>query len=97
MNRKDKEEVIDFKLIKVDNTYKTGLYVKDSISGIGTLTYIDPTTKNYGALGHEITESTSNKLIEVKTGNIFRSSITSIDRSLEGTAGTKNEKFYTTL
>lgn len=42
--------------IEKDKTgvYKTGLYVKDKISGIGTLTYIDPKTKIYGALGHEI-------------------------------------------
>lgn len=41
-------------LIEKDGIYKTGLYVKDSISGIGTLTYIDPETKIFGSLGHEI-------------------------------------------
>jgi len=85
---------INFELVKIDNTYKTGLYVKDSITGIGTLTYIDPETKIFGALGHEIAESNSGTLIEVKTGSIFRSSITSIDRSENGLAGSKNAKFY---
>lgn len=85
---------LDFILYKVDGTYKTGLYVKDNLTGIGTLTYIDPATKIYGALGHEITESTSGNLIEVKTGNIFRSSITTIEPSYRGIAGTKNAKFY---
>jgi stage IV sporulation protein B len=84
----------DFKLIKDGETYKTGLYVKDHITGIGTLSYIDPETRIYGALGHEIAESTTGKLIEVKTGSIFRSRITSIDRSSNGVAGTKNAKFY---
>ena len=41
-------------LSKVDGIYKTGLYVKDSITGLGTISYIDPETKVYGALGHEI-------------------------------------------
>ena len=41
-------------LINDDGIYKTGLFVKDSIIGIGTLTYIDPGTQIYGALGHEI-------------------------------------------
>ena len=36
------------------NIYKTGLYVKDSITGIGTLSFIDPNTKIFGALGHEM-------------------------------------------
>lgn len=82
---------------KVNGIYKTGLYVKDSIMGIGTLSYIDPTTKIYGALGHEIIESTTNKLIEVKTGSIFKTSITSIDKSVNGIAGTKNAKFYNNI
>ena len=46
---------LNFKLdlIKEDGVYKTGLYIKDEITGIGTLTYIDPESKVYGALGHE--------------------------------------------
>lgn len=77
-----------------DNTYKTGLYVKDSISGIGTISYIDPETMIYGALGHEINETNTNTRVEVKTGKIFKSFITSIDRSVRGTPGGKNAKFY---
>ncbi len=91
-DKQEKEIVLD--LIKEDETYKTGLYVKDEISGIGTLTYIDPNTKIYGALGHNIVESNTQKLVEVRTGNIFESSITSIDRSTRGTPGGKNAKFY---
>ena len=69
-------------------------YVKDEITGIGTLTYIDPETKIYGALGHNIVETNTNRLVEVRTGTIFKSSITSIDRSVRGTPGGKNAKFY---
>lgn len=89
-----KTKDITFKLVESNGIYKTGLYVKDSISGIGTLTYIDPETKIYGALGHEIIESNSNKRIEVKDGSIFKSEVSSIDRSTDGNPGTKNAKFY---
>lgn len=89
----DKELELDY----IDGVYKTGLYVKDNIIGIGTLSYIDPTTKIYGALGHEIIESSSNKLIEVKTGSIFKTKITSIDKSIKGVAGSKNAKFYNNI
>lgn len=92
--RNKKEKTIDFNLINVEGIYKTGLYVKDSISGIGTLTYIDPETMIYGALGHEIIEGNSMTSIEVKSGTIFESLVTSIDRSSVGNAGTKNAKFY---
>ena len=92
--RNDEEKVIDFNLVEQEGIYKTGLYVKDSISGIGTLTYIDPETSIYGALGHEIIEGTSLKTVEIRNGTIFESLVTSIDRSSVGTAGTKNAKFY---
>ena len=94
ITRDNKEINKEFILENIDGNYKTGLYVKDRITGIGTLSYIDPETKIYGALGHEIIETTTNKLIEVKTGSIFKTSITTIDKSVKGMAGTKNAKFY---
>lgn len=59
--RNKKEYNLEFNLLKQEGIYKTGLYVKDSLSGIGTLTYIDPETKIYGALGHEMYDWRSNK------------------------------------
>lgn len=94
IKRKDKTHIINFKLVIQDNVYKTGLYIKDSITGIGTISYIDPETGIYGALGHEIIESTTSKVVEVKTGSIFASDVSSIDRSTNGNPGTKNAKFY---
>lgn len=73
--------------------YKTGLYVKDSITGIGTLTYIDPNTKLFGALGHEILEKTTGKILEIKDGKIYDSIVTSITKSENGVPGEKNAKF----
>lgn len=78
---------------KEDNIYKTGLYVKDSITGIGTLTYIDPESNIYGALGHEVIESTSERQVKVKSGSIFESNVTSIRKSDIGNAGEKNASF----
>ena len=91
--RKNEEKVINFNLVNQEGIYKTGLYVKDSVSGIGTLTYIDPKTKIYGALGHEIIEGNTLTSVEVRSGTIFESLVTSIDRSSVGSAGTKNAKF----
>lgn len=71
---------------------KTGLYLKDSISGIGTLTFIDPNTKVYGALGHEIVDSNSGNIIEEKNGNILESTINNIKKSVRGIPGEKNAR-----
>lgn len=93
-NRNGKIKTSNLELVKDDNIYKTGLYVKDSITGIGTLSYIDPETKVFGALGHEIVESNTKSTVEIKSGIIFRNYITSIDKSTNGVPGSKNAKFY---
>ncbi len=51
--RGNKEYKTDLTIFFENGIYKSGLYVKDSITGIGTLTFIDPETKLFGALGHE--------------------------------------------
>lgn len=88
----NKEYQTELEVALLDGIYKTGLYVKDSLNGIGTLTYIDPESKIYGALGHEILESNTNKRIEVKTGNIFDSEVIKIIKSTDGIPGSKKAK-----
>ena len=73
-----------------DNVCKTGLYVKDEITGIGTLTYIDPKTTIFGALGHEITERTTGEKFEIKDGKIFKATVTDNTKSENGSPGEKN-------
>jgi len=92
--RAGKENTTELDLIDDGGVYKTGLYVKDSILGIGTLTYFDPGTGIYGALGHEIIEGNSRSIVEVRDGSIFRNEIISIDKSMAGYAGSKNAKYY---
>lgn len=76
-----------------EGVYKTGIYAKDSIQGIGTLTFIDPKTLKFGALGHEILEKTTSKKFEIKDGKIFKSDVTSINKSEDGKAGEKNARY----
>lgn len=93
--RDQQEKTTHLKLIEDENgVYKTGLYVKDQINGIGTLTYIDPNTKIYGALGHEIADKNTMQKVEIKDGHIFRSEVTNITKSEAGSPGEKNAKFY---
>lgn len=80
-------------LIEDNNIYKTGIYVKDSITGIGTLTFIDPATMVYGALGHEIIESNTYEMVDIINGTIFENNITSINKSKIGVPGSKNATF----
>lgn len=76
-----------------DGVLKTGLYVKDSITGIGTLTYIDPETQIFGALGHEIDEKTTASKFDIKDGIIFGANVIGIDKSSNGDAGEKEARY----
>lgn len=76
-----------------ENVCKTGLYVKDEITGIGTLTYIDPNSKIFGALGHEIIEKTTGEKFEIKDGQIFKADVTGTNKSSDGSPGEKNATY----
>ncbi len=72
-----------------DNTFKTGFYVKDHISGVGTLTYFDPINHSYGALGHEITEKTTGDAADIHQGELLLGQVTSIVPSVINQPGEK--------
>ena len=91
--RNNEEYKTTLKLKEIDGLYKTGLYVKDSVTGIGTLTYIDPETKIYGSLGHEIVNASTKERISIDDGYIFKSSVTSIKKSRDGNPGGKLANF----
>lgn len=84
----------NLKLYKQNNSYKTGLYIKDSVIGIGTLSFIDPNTKIFGALGHEIIEKTTGSIFNTKDGTIFESSVIGLIPSTNGSPGEKTARYY---
>jgi len=81
-----------------DDGYKTGFYVKDSIKGVGTLTYIEPAGKDngykntFGALGHEIMEKSTKDKFYANNGTIFNSVVTGITKSSVGSPGEKSAR-----
>ena len=77
-------------LYKENDEYRTGLYVRDTIRGVATLTYIDANNKTFGALGHEILEKSTKSKFESDTGTIFYSTVTGITKSIDGNPGEKN-------
>ncbi len=88
--RGKQNETTTLNLTNENGTLKTGLYVKDMISGIGTLSYIDPESRIYGALGHEVLEQTTGTMINVRDGKIYNSNVTSVEKSVRGEPGAKN-------
>ena len=74
-------------LIKEDNEYKIGLWVRDSTAGIGTLTFYDKDSKTFGALGHPITDGDTNVSFNIKSGTLLKSSVLSIKKGERGNPG----------
>ncbi len=81
VDREGSKKEVNLKVEKEDNIIKTGLYVKDQINGIGTLSYIDPETKIFASLGHEIIENTSLNKFRLQSGTIYKADINSINKS----------------
>jgi stage IV sporulation protein B len=78
---------------KGENIYKLGLYIRDSAAGIGTMTFVHPQSKKYGALGHVISDMDTKKPIIVEDGQIVRSTVTSIEKGSNGDPGEKLARF----
>jgi len=91
IKRGDKEMSISIKSVLCDDTkrYRIGLYVRDSAAGVGTLTFYDPGSRNYGALGHIITDSDTNQPIDCEQGKIVAAKVSGIQHGLRGQPGEK--------
>lgn len=72
-----------------DGQYRLGLYIRDSAAGVGTLTFYDPKTRRFGALGHVISDVDTRQPIRVGGGVIVPSDVTSIDKGSSGEPGQK--------
>lgn len=78
------------KLIKDDyGNIKTGLFIKERLLGIGTITYYDEETHTYGALGHEMNDASYSPSIDLSFGTIYSSDVTLIRKSKNGNPGEK--------
>lgn len=74
-------------LSSADGKYKAGLWVKDSTAGIGTVTYIDPESGNFGGLGHGVCDTETGVLMPLKSGNVCDVNISGITKGKSGTPG----------
>jgi stage IV sporulation protein B len=78
----------------LDQSYRLGLYIRDSAAGVGTLTFYAPSHGTYGALGHIITDMDTQMPIAAGGGEIVHSNVTSIAKSQNGDPGEKIAQFY---
>ena len=77
----------------VPKTGQIGAYVRDSVAGIGTVTYYDPVSGRFGALGHGVNDMSTAQLIPVEEGLVVSSCVTGVERGKKGTPGELKGRF----
>ena len=70
-----------------DGSYKIGAWIRDSIQGIGTVTYIDPNSGSFGALGHGVYDADTDMLMDIRGGSLTAAELTGIVKGQKGKAG----------
>ncbi|WP_166805911.1 SpoIVB peptidase [Jeotgalibacillus sp. R-1-5s-1] len=72
-----------------NNKAQLGLYIRNETQGVGTITYINPSTLGFGALGHIVTDMHTRKPVEMADGTILNAKIESVQKSSAGKPGGK--------
>lgn len=70
-----------------ENRYKTGLWVRDSGAGIGTVTFIIPGSHAFAGLGHGICDSDTGKLIPMQRGQVTDVNVSGVEKGEVGDPG----------
>ena len=70
-----------------EEEYKLGLWVRDSAAGVGTVTFYEPATQSFGALGHGITDIDTGDLLNIASGEFVTAEILNIKKGEDGNPG----------
>lgn len=84
-----KDELIDLALTPLqteDGSYKLGIWVRDNIQGIGTLTYVDQ-KGTFAALGHGISDVDTGERLDISQGDLYDARILSVKKGTSGNPG----------
>ena len=86
VRRGEREFGVTLAAAKTQEGWRLGVFVRDSINGIGTVTYYDPATGQFGALGHGVSDG--KYLLSLRSGEVMPSAVTSVHRGERGEPGT---------
>lgn len=74
-------------------TYQLGVWLRDSMAGIGTMTFYDPDSRLFAALGHGINDVDTSLLMPLETGNIMYASVSDVKKGTSGDPGELHGSF----
>ncbi len=87
LSRDGQERQVTLRPYRDENGAYLGVWVRDGLTGIGTVTYVDPATGRYGALGHSIADSATGTPVPLREGTILKARVTGVTKSRSGEPG----------
>lgn len=93
IEREGKELEKEVKVNRINDEYRLGLWIRDKISGIGTMTFYDPKNKTFAALGHAMKDTDTDELIKIKSGNVYKSYDIKVEKGSCGKVGSIKSNF----
>ena len=73
--------------------YQLGAWIRDSMAGIGTMTFYDPQSGRFGALGHGVNDVDTAQLMTMQSGSVMYSSVIDVKKGLSGEPGELHGRF----
>lgn len=71
--------------VERDGQRRLGIYVREGIAGVGTVTYYDPESGTFGALGHGVSDPHGN-LLPLEAGTALEAEVVSVKKGRVGAA-----------
>ena len=70
-----------------NGSYKTGMWVRDSTAGVGTVTFYNPNNKTFGGLGHPVNDVDTNEIMPLLSGEAVKARVTGVYKGKSGETG----------
>ena len=86
VNRNGKQKKLTAQPAVTTDGPRLGVYLKEGITGVGTVSFYDPQTGKFGALGHGVNGRNGN-LLQMTSGTAYEASIVSVKKGRVGTPG----------
>jgi len=86
---KREQEIFEVKITPIlakNGTYKLGVWVKDDLAGVGTITYVTKEGE-FGALGHGMNDGETDDILDIREGAVYVSNLIGINKGKKGEPG----------
>ena len=94
VTRRDKQlQLCGAAVCNGQGTYQLGTWIRDSMAGIGTMTFYDPASDIFGALGHGVNDLDTAQLMTMQSGSVMYSEVADVKKGLSGAPGELHGSF----